>query len=258
MGEYRGRRALVTGAGRNIGRAIALAFAEAGSDVGIIVHRNREEAEAVRAEIEAFGVKAAVAYGNVGDAAECERMVGEISGAIGPIDYLVNNVGYRPHQSFMEISVEQWNAILGSNLSSVFYLSRLVLPGMAERGFGRIVNIGGPDGLHGSLNRAHNVTCKAGMVGLTKAIGLEFGPQGVTANLVIPGAMETSRVEKDYPAYKALVASLGELRQRSEIAIPRQGTLEELADAVMFFCSRKAGYMTGQSLYVTGGLWGLG
>jgi 3-oxoacyl-[acyl-carrier protein] reductase len=257
MSEFSNRTALVTGAGRNIGRAIALAFARAGANVGIIVKSNRGEAEAVAREVRACGVGAAIAIGNVGDPTACERMVSEIVQDLGPVDYLVNNVGYRPRQDFLDISPEDWNSVIASNLSSMFYLSRIVLPKMVERKFGRIINIGGPDGMRGMRRRAHNVACKAGLVGLTKAIALEFGIHGITANVVVPGSINTSRDEKDYPDMKEHVKGLEAAREQSQIAIPRQGTSEEVADGVMFFASEKSSYLTSQTLYVAGGLWGL-
>lgn len=255
--DFTGRTVLVTGAARNIGRAIALAFADGGANVGIIVNSSRQEGEAVAAEARERGVKAAVAVGDIAMPQECERMVGEITAALGPIDTLVNNAAQRPREGFLEITPEKWNAVLGSNLSAVFYLARLVLPGMKERGFGRIINIGGPDGLHGMKLRAHNVACKAGLVGLTKAIALEFGPFGVTANLVIPGIMNTSRDAKDYPEIEKIIAELHERNERSEIAIPRPGEPEEMANAVTFLASEKSSYLTSQSIYVSGGLFGM-
>ncbi|MFC3173703.1 SDR family NAD(P)-dependent oxidoreductase [Novosphingobium bradum] len=256
-GGFSGRTALVTGGGRNIGRAIALAFADRGIDVGIVVRANREEAEAVAREVRERGARAAIALGDVGQAGDCERMVGEIAAALGPVDYLVNNAARRRRQAFLDIAPEDWDAVIGTNLSSIFYLSRLVLPGMAERGFGRIVNIGGPDGVRGLRLRAHNVACKAGLIGLTKAIALEFGIHGITANIVVPGNIATSRDEVDYPDFQALVDRLDDQRENSQIAIPRQGTCEEVADAVMHFASDKSAYLTSQTLYVAGGLWGL-
>jgi NAD(P)-dependent dehydrogenase (short-subunit alcohol dehydrogenase family) len=257
MADFEGRTALVTGAGRNIGRAIALAFARAGANVGVIVRANRGEADAVAAEVRACGVRAALALGDVGDAQACARMVAEIAGELGPVDYLVNNVGRRRRQAFLDITPEDWDSVIATNLSSAFYLSRLVLPGMAQRGFGRIINIGGPDGARGLRLRAHNVACKAALVGLTKAIALEFGVHGVTANVVVPGNIETSRDEADYPDFQQVVEGLQAAAERSQIAIPRQGTPEEVAHGVIFLASDKAAYLTSQTLYVAGGLWGL-
>lgn len=257
MKEFAGQVALVTGAGRNIGRAIALAFAEAGGDVAIIVNTSRDEAEEVAQEVRARGVRATVAMGNIGDAAQCRDMVSRIVGELGPVTHLVNNAARRPGQSFLEISVEDWDAVLASNLSSVFYLCREVLPAMVEARFGRIINIGGPDGAHGVSHRAHNVACKAGLVGLTKAIALEFGQHGITANLVVPGIMNTSRDPRDYPQWQGLLSSLDRMREESAIAIPRAGECVEIADAVMYLASSRASYVTMQQIYVAGGLMGL-
>ncbi|HKT53987.1 MAG TPA: SDR family NAD(P)-dependent oxidoreductase [Caulobacteraceae bacterium] len=257
MSGFERRTALVTGGGRNIGRAIALAFARAGAKVGIIVNSNRAQGEAVAEEIRAAGGQAHVAVGDVGDAANCKTMVEQVIAALGPIDYLVNNAARRPRQSFLEITPDEWDSVVASNLSSIFYLSRLVLPGMVERKFGRIINIGGPDGMKGMRLRAHNVACKAGLVGLTKAIALEFGIHGITANIVVPGIMNTSREKKDYPEIQKIIAGLKEAQERSDISIPRPGEPEELANAVMFFASDEAAYLTAQSLYVAGGLFGL-
>jgi 3-oxoacyl-[acyl-carrier protein] reductase len=255
--EFEGRTALVTGGGRNIGRAIALAFAERGARVGIIVNSNKSQGDHVASEIRAAGGQSHVAAGDVGNPEACEKMIKGLTDALGPIDYLVNNAARRPRQSFLDITVQDWNSVVSSNLSAIFYLSRLVLPSMVERRFGRIINIGGPDGLRGMRLRAHNVACKAGLVGLTKAIALEFGVHGVTANIVVPGIMNTSREEKDYPEHEKVIAGLPAAQERSEISIPRPGAPEELAHGVMFFASDKSSYLTAQTLYVAGGLFGL-
>lgn len=257
MRGFEGRTALVTGGGRNIGRAIALAFAEEGAKVGIIVNSRLDEGQAVVEEIRAAGGEAHVVAGDIGKPDNCKAMVDEITATLGPISYLVNNAARRPHQAFLDISIEDWDSVISSNLSSIFYLSRLVLPGMVERGFGRIINIGGPDGMKGMTMRAHNVACKSGLVGLTKAIALEFGIHGVTANIVVPGIMNTSREAKDYPEIQQIIADLGERQKRSDISIPRPGEPEEMAHGVMFFASDRSSYLTGQSLYVAGGLFGL-
>jgi 3-oxoacyl-[acyl-carrier protein] reductase len=257
MNEFANKTALVTGAGRNIGRAIALAFADAGSNVGIIVHKNQAEAESVAEEVRKRGVRAAVAVGDIGDATADERMVATIVKELGDIDYLVNNAARRPMQSFLDISLDDWNGIIASNLSSIFYLSRLVLPSMVKRGFGRIITIGGPDGVVGFPNRAHNVTAKAGLIGLTKAIALEFGDKGITANIVMPGPMDTTRDPKHYPFWGEIKSSLVRMREEGWISIPRLGTCEELAHAVMFLAAEKSAYLTMQQIYVTGGMAGL-
>src|SRR3954452_14319979 len=196
-----GRTVLVTGAGRNIGRAIALAFGDAGANVGVHARSNRQEADSVVKEVNATKGQAIAVLGDVGDAVFDEHMVKTAIDEFGSVDVLVNNAGRRRRQALLDITPDDSDTILRSNLSAMFYLSRLVLPGMAERRWGRIINIGGPDGQSGSPYRAHNVTCKAGLIGLVKAITIEFAHAGITANVVVPGMMDTTRSAVDYPGW---------------------------------------------------------
>jgi 3-oxoacyl-[acyl-carrier protein] reductase len=247
-----GRTALVTGASRNIGRAIALAFAQAGVGVGVNANQSVDEANEVVEEIVASGGSAALAIGDVGNATECARIVGSVEAALGPVDYLVHSAARRRFQAFADMTPEMWDETLRSNLSALFYLSRLVLPGMRTRGFGRIIALGGPDGYLGWHHRAGNVTAKAGLTGLVKAISFEYGHFGVTANIVVPGGTDTTRRIEDYPPDmldQEGVPSGAPLRM-----IPRQGTVEELASACVYLASETASYITGQSLHVDGGL----
>ncbi|OLO25826.1 SDR family oxidoreductase [Streptomyces sp. MNU77] len=250
--SYQGRTALVTGASRNIGRSIALALAARGIAVGVNARRDAEGAEKTRAEIVARGGRAVVALGDVGDPVECGRIADTVTAALGPVDYLISNASVRRFQAFTEITPEQWDGVLRSNLSALFYLSRLVLPGMKERGFGRVVAIGGPDGYTGWHHRAHNVTAKAGLAGLVKAVSFEFGHFGVTANVVVPGGTDTTRDAADYPP--DMTERPGVPKGRPLVMIPRLGTPGEIADACAFLCSDQAAYITGQSLHVDGGL----
>jgi NAD(P)-dependent dehydrogenase (short-subunit alcohol dehydrogenase family) len=243
---------LVTGASKNIGKAIALAFGRAGKNVAVHARASADEAQAVADEINNGSGQAIVTLGDVGNPADCARIVDEAEEAFGGVDYLVASAARRRFQSYLDITPEIWDETLKSNLSSLFYLSRLVLPGMKERGFGRVIAIGGPDGYLGWHHRAHNVTAKAGLTGLIKAISFEFGYHGVTANIVVPGATQTSRDPEDYPA---------DMLQQSDvpqgapiIMVPRTGTPAELADACLYLASDEASYVTGQSLQVNGGM----
>lgn len=244
------RTVLVTGAGRNIGRAIALAFAKTGAHVAINVHRNLDEAGEVVARVEGLGAEAMVVAGDVGDPNVDEAMVAAVRQRFGAIDVLVNNAAARPKQPLLSISVADWDRVLASNLSAPFYLSRLVLAQMAERHFGRIINIGGPDGQAGMRDRAHNVTAKAGLIGLTKAIAIEFGASGITANVVVPGITDTTRDPATHPSWPPSAEQL-----RDRLPIPRLGRPEEIADACTFLASDQAGYITGQTLHVSGGFY---
>lgn len=244
-----GRTALVTGGNKNIGRAIALAFADAGADVAVHAGSDGEGVERVAGEIRDRGRRAFATTADLGDPEACERLVYAATDALGPIDVLISNAAARPLQNFMSISVEDWDRVLASNLSASFYLSRLLLPGMVERGHGRVIAIGGPDGQRAVPNRAHNVTCKAGIIGLVKAISIEFARHGITANVVTPGMTDTTRDPKDYPHWPP---SDEVLQQR--LHNPRLGKPEEIADACVFLSSEKAAYVTGQTLHVSGGL----
>ncbi|MBV9660563.1 MAG: SDR family oxidoreductase [Acidimicrobiales bacterium] len=250
--DFTGSTVLVTGAARNIGRAIALGFAAAGLDVAVHARTSIDEAEAVAAKARARGVRSLVVTGDLGDAEQCEAIVSRTVEELGPVDYLISNAARRRFQAFLDISPADWDAAISANLSSLFYLSRLVLPGMAARRFGRIVALGGPDGYMGWHHRAHNVTAKAGLTGLVKAISFEFGYSGVTANVLVPGGVDTVRNPEDYPPDMA--DQEGVPQGRPLRTIPRQGTVEELADACLFLASDRASYVTGQSFHVDGGL----
>ncbi len=249
---FKGRTALVTGAGRNIGRAIALTLAARGVAVAVNARSNLAEAQQVQQEILDQGGRAEVVMGDVADPASCEEITARATEALGPIDYLVSNVGIRRFQAFSEIKPEDWDSIMRSNLSATFYLSRLTLPGMRERGFGRLIVIGGPDGYLGWHHRAHGVTAKAGLAGFVKAISFEFGHFGVTANVVVPGGIETTRSAADYPP--DMTQREGYPQGTPLRMVPRLGTVQEIADACAFLASDQASYITGQSMHVDGGM----
>lgn len=245
-----GRTVVVTGAGRNIGRAIALAFGDAGCNVIVNARSNLDEASEVVERVNAGRGKAMAVIGDVGDADFDEQLVRTAVEHFGGVDCLINNAGRRRLQSLLEITPEDWDTILRSNLSAMFYLSRLVLPGMVERRWGRIINIGGPDGQSGAPYRAHNVTCKAGLIGLVKAISIEFAHAGVTANVVVPGMMDTTRSPIDYPGWPPSQHTIA-----SRVPTARLGTSDEVAFACRFLASQAAAYITGQTLHVNGGMY---
>jgi NAD(P)-dependent dehydrogenase (short-subunit alcohol dehydrogenase family) len=220
--------------------------------VAVNARESTDEAEAVIAQIVGDGGTAVAAIGDVGDPAACEEVVAGVERSLGAVDYLVSNAARRRFQALTDITPADWDATLQSNLSALFYLARLVLPGMKDRGFGRVIAIGGPDGYLGWHHRAHNVTAKAGLTGLVKAISFEFGHFGVTANIVVPGGTDTTRRAEDYPA--DMLSQEGVPSGAPIKMIPRTGTVEELASACLYLASDEAGYITGQSLHVDGGL----
>lgn len=245
----KGRSAVVTGSGQNIGKAIALELAAQGANVTICGHTNRANADAVAAEARSLGVGALSILLDIGDPAEVSAMVDETVKAFGSVDIAVANAAVRPHQPFFEISVEDWQRVLNTNLSSAFYLARAVLPHMCERKWGRLIHISGRDGATGMSNRAHNVTCKAGLHGFSKAVAVEFGRQGITANTIAPGVTDTTRNPKNYPHFEA---------QKSlwlqSMPLGRIGKTEDIARACAFLASDAAEAITGQLLHLSGGL----
>jgi 3-oxoacyl-[acyl-carrier protein] reductase len=245
---FAGRTALVTGSGQNIGRAIALAFAQGGANVVINGHRNQAAIEAVAEEARAAGVGALAVLADVGEAAAVQAMVDRAVEKFGGVDIAVSNVSTRLHTPFLDISIEEWQRIINSNLSASFYLARAVLPGMQQRGWGRVIHISGTDGFAVIPNRAHNVSCKAAVFALSKAIAVEFGPFGITANTVAPGVIDTTRDLTQYPHFRD---GYGE-RVRT-IPVRRVGQVDEIAAACTYLASEVAGFVTGQVLHVNGG-----
>lgn len=185
---------------------------------------------------------------DVGDAQAVKAMVDATLGRFGSVDIAVSNVSVRLHQPFLEISVDDWQRVLNTNLNSAFYLARACLPHMVERHWGRVIHISGRDGFFPKPNRAHNVTCKAGTYALAKAIAVEFGPHGITANAVAPGIVETTRDLTHYPD-----AGLGFEARRNAMPMQRFGDVDDIAGACTYLCSQAGGYMTGQILHVNGG-----
>ena len=248
-----GRTAIVTGSGRNIGRAIALAFARDGANVVINGHSDRAAVDAVVREAQAFGAKALAVMADVGDHKAVADMVDQAAEKFGSVDIAISNVSLRLHQPLLEISIEDWHRILDTNLSSAFYLARACLPHMVEKRWGRIINISGRDGFSPKPNRAHNVTAKAGVFAFAKAIASEFGSFGITANAVAPGIVETTRDLAHYPDVVNASAENSFDARRRAMPMKRFGKVEEIAAACSYLCSEDGGFMTGQILHVNGG-----
>jgi 3-oxoacyl-[acyl-carrier protein] reductase len=241
------RVALVTGAGRNIGRAIALELASAGADVLVNVHTSQTEAEQVATEIRALGRRAIVCLADVRDEASVRSMMDQARQQLGPVTILVNNAAIRPEAPFDQLSLADWHEVLGIVLDGAFICTQAALPHMLEAGWGRIVNIAGLSGQTGAPNRAHVVAGKAGLIGLTKALALEYAACNITVNAVSPGVIDTERKG----------ASAGEPMHRAGRAAPvgRRGTPTEVAAMVAYLVSTPAAYVTGQTLNVNGGLY---
>jgi 3-oxoacyl-[acyl-carrier protein] reductase len=235
--------AVVTGAGRNIGRAIALKLAAGGADVALIVRSNRHEAESVAKEVEALGRRALVGLADVRDEQAIARITDETCSALGPPTVLVNNAAVRREAPFLQISWAEWREITGITLDGAFICSQQMLPHMIEAGWGRIVMIAGLTGQTGATHRAHVVAGKAGLIGLTKALALEYAAHNVTVNAISPGMIDTTRSGDD-PKHHA----------ERRVPVGRLGLPEDVASMVGFLVSEDASYMTGQTLNVNGGL----
>jgi 3-oxoacyl-[acyl-carrier protein] reductase len=244
--ELAGRAAIVTGGGRNIGRAIALELAAAGAGVVVNGLSNAEAVDSVVREIEARGGTALAAMADVADEAAVARMIAAATERFGRIDVLVNNAAGRPEQPFESIALTDWRGVLGTILDGAFLVAKAALPHLRRSGAGAIVNIGGVSGHIGTKHRAHVVTAKAGLIGLTKALAHDLAADAITANCVVPGLIDTARDPS---------AQLPHHHSISRTLTGRLGTPDDVAAAVRFLAGPKARYITGQTLHVNGGLY---
>ena len=242
--ELTGKAAVVTGAGRNIGRAIALALAEGGASVVVNARSNRVEAEAVAREIEAAGGSALVHVGDVADATSVKAMADAAVTRFGRIDILVNNAALRREKPFSEMSYAEWREIMDVTLDGTFHCVKACLPALRESGAGTIVNIGGLSAHTGARDRAHVVTAKAGIVGFTRALAHDLAADGITVNCVVPGLIGTPRPkDKPEPAHHLTHQTI----------IGERGRPEDVAAAVRFLCGPGARYINGQAIHANGG-----
>ena len=242
--EFAGKVAIVTGAGRNIGRAIALALADGGASIVVNVRSNRAEADAVAREIEAAGGKALVQVGDVADAGQVQAMVETAISHFGRLDILVNNAALRREKPFAEISYADWREVMNVTLDGAFHCVKACLPHLKHGGAGTIVNIGGLSAHTGARDRAHVVTAKAGIVGFTRALAHDLAADGITVNCVVPGLIGTPRPKNTpEPAHHLIHQTISGERGRPE----------DVAAAVRFLCGPAARYINGQSIHSNGG-----
>ena len=241
-----GKVALVTGAGKNIGRAIALTLARDGATVVVNGRSDAAAIEAVAAEITAAGGKAIALLADVSDEAAVAGMAAQVAERLGGVDVLVCNAGLRRQTAFLDMSLAEWREILSVALDGAFILSRAFAPQMVARGGGSIIALSGISTHLGTPNRAHVSASKSGLEGLMRAVAVELGPQGIRANCVAPGAVDTTRGA----SAGAMPNSLG---RDESIPQRRKASVQEIADVVRLRAGPEGGYITGQTIHVNGG-----
>jgi 3-oxoacyl-[acyl-carrier protein] reductase len=240
-----GKVALVSGAGKNIGRAIALALARDGAAVVVNGRTDRAAVDQVVAEIAACGGKALAAMGDVSDPAVPARLAAQAVEAFGGIDILVSNAGLRRQTSFLDMSFEEWREILAVALDGAFLLGKAVVPHMVARGGGAFVALSGISTHLGTANRCHVSASKSGLEGLMRALAVELAPHKITCNAIAPGAIDTTRGASAGPTPPN--------RVNRPIPLKRFGTVEEIAAMVRLLVGPQGTFITGQTIHVNGG-----
>ena len=243
-GPLDGQTAVVTGASRGIGRACAIELARAGANIVINYNTNEEAANSCRESIEAEGVKALVVQADVSDAAQAKSLIETAEQEFGQVDMLINNAGVNRDRMVQRMSTEEWDEVIQTDLSSMFYCTNAVITGMRERNYGRILNMASIIGQMGNLGQANYAAAKAGMIAFTKSAAKELARFNITVNAICPGFIETDMVS----------ALNDEIKQNliSNIPLGRFGTAEEVAKTVRFLCT-EGGFYTGSQLSLNGG-----
>lgn len=244
--QLAGRIALVTGAGRGIGRAAAIALAQKGANVAINYNASEEGAQETAREIREIGGEAMVVQADIASGEQVEAMISEVLGAWDKIDILVNNAGVIKDNLIIRMSESDWDYVMNIDLRGVFLCTRLATRSMVRNRWGRIINIGSVVGLAGNPGQSNYAAAKAGLVGFTRSIAKELAPRNITANMVAPGYIVTDVTD----------ALPEEIKERLSSLIPmgRRGEPEEISSVVAFLASDDATYITGQTINVDGGM----
>jgi 3-oxoacyl-[acyl-carrier protein] reductase len=239
------RTALITGSGKNIGRGIALSLAKEGFNIVVNGVSNPDAIEKTVAEISALGVKSIGILADIGENDGLSKLKGAVLDTFGGVDVLVNNAAIRPSTGFLEMTDDQWERVMNVNLGAVRMLSKAFIPGMVDRGYGRIINFTGMHAMRGYIGRAHVSTSKHAVWGLTKSLGKEFAAKGITANVISPGPIDGEYEDsRTLDGIKATVA---------QVPTNRMGHPSEVAALVKLLVSNEGSYINAQMLQINGG-----
>jgi len=252
--DFTGKTVLVTGSGRNIGRAIVLEFAARGANVVVNARSNRVEAARVAAEARELGAKALVVMGAAAEPDTVAAMRRDAEAAFGRVDICISNAARRLYKSFFDITEEEWHFHLNQQLTASWHLAKAFVPGMRAAGWGRIIHINGPDGWNAGIHRIPHSAAKGALHTMTKGLAKEVGPYGITVNDVCPGMMDTIRDPATHPHHTP-----DYIEQHNRNApIRRQPKPEEVAWACVFLCAPRSAAITGSTIHVDGGTFMLG
>ncbi len=246
MGLLTGKTALVTGAARGIGKAIALKFAQEGANIAFTDLVIDENGKATEAEIAALGVKAKGYASNAADFAQSEEVVKLVKEDFGSVDILVNNAGITKDGLMLRMTEQQWDAVIGVNLKSAFNFIHAAIPVMMRQRGGSIINMASVVGVHGNAGQANYAASKAGMIALAKSVAQEMGPKGIRANAIAPGFIDTPMTQE----------LSDEVRKEwmNQIPLRRGGTVEDVANCALYLASDLSSYVSGQVIQVDGGM----
>jgi 3-oxoacyl-[acyl-carrier protein] reductase len=245
MGKLDGKVALVTGSGRNIGRATVLKLAAEGAHVIVNARTNQAEADAVAREARDQGVKALAVLADIGKKDQVEALAAQAISEFGRVDILINNAAIRPHKPFTEVTAGDWEAVRGVVLDAGVYLTRALIEPMVENRYGRILFFCGDGAFAGGSGRAHVSAAKMGLIGLARSLAAEVAQHNIRVNVVSPGSIDTRRDNPEW--YQGRVPSA------AGIPLGRQGTVDEIAATCLFLVSDDGGFITGQTIHVNGG-----
>jgi 3-oxoacyl-[acyl-carrier protein] reductase len=246
MGKLDGKVALVTGSGRNIGRATVLKLAAEGAHVVVNSRSNQSEADAVANEARALGVKALSVLADVASKEQVDNMMAKALAEFGRIDILINNAAIRPHKPFTELTMQDWEQVRGVVLDGALYCTRAVIESMVANRYGRVVFFTGEGAFSGGSGRAHVSAAKMGLVGFARGLASEFAAHNIRVNVVCPGSIDTSRANPEW--YQ------GRPPSASGIPLGRQGTADEIAATCVFLVTDDSGFITGQTIHANGGV----